>query len=67
MAVMYRYTVTVTETVNPYAMMLKSILIVVTAFMAMELIMNIIDSLMEDKKEKRKGEENEKCEKNYKC
>ena len=33
----------------------------------MELIMNIIDSLMEDKKEKAKREENEKCEKNYKC
>ena len=32
----------------------------------MELIMNIIDSLMEDKKEKTKAEETEKCEKTYK-
>ncbi|CBY38874.1 unnamed protein product [Oikopleura dioica] len=67
MPLIYKYTVTVTETIkpSPTAMMLQSILIVVTAFMALELIMNIVDSIMKNKEDNKKAERQEKNEKIY--
>jgi len=69
MPLIYRYTVTVTEStkLSPVGMMLQSILIVVTAFMAMELIMNIIDSIMKNKEDKAETERQDKTDKIYKC
>jgi hypothetical protein len=43
------------------------IFIVVQAFMAMELIMNIIDAIMKNKEDKAETEHQEKTDKIYKC
>lgn len=45
----------------------SKIFIVVQAFMAMELIMNIIDSIMKNKEDKEETERQEKTDKIYKC